>query len=100
MPAVIRIGDMSAGHGCFPPTALAVTPVNKTFFNGRKPGVLSPACQHVEHRCGRVVHPNATRTPSSGAAKTFIEGFPAARIGDSIVCGDTCSGGSPNSFIE
>jgi uncharacterized Zn-binding protein involved in type VI secretion len=100
MPAVIRVGDMSTGHGCFPPTALAVSPVSKTFFNAKKPGVVSGACQHVAHTCGRVTHPNNTRVPSSGASKTFIEGFPAARIGDNIACGDTCGEGSPNSFIE
>ena len=100
MPAVIRLGDMSTGHGCFPPTPLVVTPVSKTFFNGILAGVVSGACQHDTHSCGIVVHPQSTRNPSSGSSKTFIEGSPAARIGDNITCGDACGEGSPNSFIE
>lgn len=100
MPAVIRLNDMSTGHGCFPPTNLVSTPVSKTFVNGILAGVVSGSCQYTTHVCGIVVHPSSGRTPSSGSSKTFIEGNPAARIGDDIACGDTCGEGSPNSFIE
>lgn len=101
MPAVIRIGDMSTGHGCFPPTPMAESPVSKTFINGIKPGVVASTSTHVTHSCGVVVHPQGpARSHSSGASKTFIEGFLAARIGDDISCGDTCGEGSPNTFIE
>ena len=100
MPAVIRLNDMSTGHGCFPPTALIATPVSKTFFNGIKAGVVNNSCLHQPHTCGIVTHGGSTRSPSSGASKTFIEGNPAARIGDNIACGDTCAEGSSNSFIE
>jgi len=100
MPAIIRIGDLSTGHGCFAPTTLVVTPVQKTFVNGIKAGVVSPACQYISHVCGIVVHPQSSRNPASGAIKTFIEGNPAARIGDSIACGDACAQGSTNTFIE
>jgi uncharacterized Zn-binding protein involved in type VI secretion len=100
MPAVIRVGDFSTGHDCFHPTALLGSPVRKTKFNNKFPGVVSNACQHAAHTCGKTTHPNNTRVPSSGASKTFIEGFRAARIGDPIACGDTCGEGSHNSFIE
>ena len=100
MPAISRIGDMSTGHGCFPPTALVVTPVTKTFFNGKLASVVNSGCQHAAHVCGTAVHAGATRAPSSGASKTFIEGNPAARIGDNISCGDAIGEGSPNTFIE
>ena len=100
MPAVSRIGDMSTGHGCFPPTALVATPVSKTFFNGKLASVVNSACQHATHCCGPVCHAGSTRSPSSGASKTFIEGNPAARIGDNIACGDAIAEGSSNSFIE
>lgn len=100
MPAVIRLNDMSTGHGCFPPTALVATPVTKTYFNGILAGVVDQACVHAPHTCGLVTHGGETRAPSSGAAKTYIEGNPAARIGDDIACGDTCAEGSSNSFIE
>ena len=100
MPAVIRLGDVSTGHGCFPPTNLAATPVSKTYVNGILAGVVSGGCQYTAHSCGIVVHPNTSRTPSSGASKTYIEGNPAARIGDNISCGDACGQGSTNTFIE
>lgn len=91
---------MSTGHGCFPPTALVATPVTKTYFNGILAGVFNSQCRHAPHTCGVVTHGGAERAPSSGASKTYIEGNPAARIGDDIACGDTCAEGSPNSFIE
>ena len=100
MPAVSRIGDMSTGHGCFPPTALVKTPVSKTFFNGKLASVVNSECLHAPHSCGIITHAGATRSPSSGANKTFIEGKQAARIGDNIACGDAIAEGSPNSFIE
>jgi len=100
MPAVSRLGDMSTGHGCFPPTALIATPVSKTFFNGILASVVDSGCLHAPHTCGRVTHAGTTRSPSAGASKTYIEGKLAARIGDSIACGDAIAQGSPNSFIE
>ncbi len=100
MPAVSRLGDMSTGHGCFPPTALIQTPVSKTFFNGIKPSVINSGCQHATHCCGIVCHGGTARSPSTVASKTYIEGFLAARIGDNIACGDAIAEGSPNSFIE
>jgi uncharacterized Zn-binding protein involved in type VI secretion len=100
MPAVSRLGDMSTGHGCFPPTALTSTPVAKTFFNGKLATVVDSSCLHAPHTCGQVTHAGATRSPSSGASKTYIEGKLAARIGDSIACGDAIAQGSSNSFIE
>jgi hypothetical protein len=72
---------MSTGHGCFPPTALVQTPVTKTFFNGKLASVVNSACQHAAHSCGITTHSGSTRSPSSGASKTFIEGKVAARIG-------------------
>jgi uncharacterized Zn-binding protein involved in type VI secretion len=100
MPAVSRLGDKSTGHGCFPPTALVKTPVLKTYFNGILASVVNSECQHAPHSCGITTHAGSTRSPSNGASKTFIEGELAARIGDSITCGDVIAQGSFNSFIE
>lgn len=100
MPAVIRLNDMSTGHGCFPPTPLVQTPVTKTFFNGILAGVIDEQCQHAPHTCIPVTHAGVERSPSMGSTKSFIEGKAAARIGDDITCGDTCAEGSTNSFIE
>jgi hypothetical protein len=100
MPAVARMTDKSTGHGCFPPTAMVLTPVSKTFFNGKLAGSKSSSCQFATHSCGVTVHPQSTRIPSSSAGKTYIEGNLAVRIGDSIGDGDAIAQGSSNSFIE
>ncbi len=100
MPAVVRIGDMSTGHDCFPPTSMQGTPVSKTFINGRKPGVRNGQSFHQTHSCGDTVHPAPeARSHSGGSSNTFIEGFAASRIGDNISCGDAVGQGSPNTFI-
>lgn len=100
MPAVSRIGDLSTGHGCYPPTVLVVTPVKKTFWNGKLSSVVNSACQHATHCCGSSCHVGSERSPSTGALKTYIESWAAARIGDNITCGDAIAQGSYNSFIE
>jgi hypothetical protein len=100
MPAVSQKGKMSTGHGCFSPTAMVQTPVSKTYFNGILAGVVDQGCQFAPHTCGLTTHSQAERYVSSGASKTYIEGKPAARIGDEIACGDAIAEGSANSFIE
>jgi len=101
MPAVIRLGDLSAGHGCFPASALVETHIQKTFINKIKPGCITGSgSKYITHCCGPDCHQTSQRFPSSGASKTYIEGILAARIGDPIACGDTCAEGSYNTFIE
>lgn len=101
MPAVIRLGDLSQGHGCFPASQLTETHIQKTFVNKIKPGCISNAgSKYIIHCCGPDCHPTSDRFPSSGASKTYLEGILAARIGDPINCGDICAEGSYNTFIE
>lgn len=99
MPAVIRLGDLSTGHGCFAPTPLVKTKVSKTFVNGILPGVIDELCQYEDHCCGPNCHTDVERSPSVGSTKTYFEGSPVARIGDNIACGDACAEGSFNTFI-
>jgi len=100
MPAVSRIGDKSTGHGGFPPTSMITTPISKTYFNGKFAGVVSPNCKFAAHSQGITTHNSDIRYPNSGASKTSIEGFKAARIGDNLADGDVIAQGSANSFIE
>lgn len=100
MPAVSLKGKMSTGHGGFPPTAMTSTPVTKTYFNGILAGVVDAQCKFATHSLGTTIHPEATRYPTSGASKTYIEGKLAARIGDPLADGDAIAEGSSNSFIE
>lgn len=100
MPAVVRLGDTSTGHGCFPPTNLVTTAATKSYINGILVGLQDEASQFSTHTCGNSTHPQNGRFISSGSTKSFIEGKPVARIGDNISCGDACGQGSHNSFLE
>jgi uncharacterized Zn-binding protein involved in type VI secretion len=94
MAAASRLGDLSTGHICFPPTACISTSATKTYFNGilaQKQG-----SRFNSHRCGKTTHAGSQRATSSGSSTVFIEGARAVRIGDSIACGDTVAQGSPN----
>lgn len=91
MPAASRKGDLTAGHGCFPPTAITGS-CSKTFINGILASVQGVSV--ATHKCGRTVH--SSRTVSSGSGTVFIEGIAATRVGDSVNCGDTIGQGSSN----
>lgn len=100
MPAASRIGDMSTGHGCFPPTPINSTPAQKTYINGILASVIDSTL--VRHRCGKVTH--VLRETFIGSSKVFIEGRAACRIGDGIECdgvnfGDAMAEGSSNTFF-
>jgi uncharacterized Zn-binding protein involved in type VI secretion len=95
MPAACRLTDSSTGHGCFPPTTVNGGVASKTSIEGLMAAVVGSS--HPPHSCGTTVH--AGRTISSGSAKTTIEGIPAARIGDSISCGDVMGQGASKTFI-
>lgn len=101
MPAISKLGDMSTGHEGFPPTPMVTTPVVKTYVNGILAGVADPQCQFVEHHMGSTVHPQQDRYPIPAPGnKTYIEGYPIARIGDSLHDGDAIAEGSSNSFSK
>lgn len=91
MSAVIRIGDLSAGH-CFPPFPLLQGSSN-VFINGLAVGRITDP--YPTHTCPPASH-NAVQ--SSGSSSVFINGLAVGRIGDSISCGDICANGSPNVF--
>ena len=97
MPAVVLDGNISTGHGCFPPTAISAS-ASKTYVNGIK--VALHGDTHASHSCGTTVHPTSSRNGISGASKTYIESKKPLRIGDSIGCGDAEGQGSANTFIE
>lgn len=100
MSGISVIGDTTTGHDGYPPTKMVTSPVTKTKFNGKKPGVVDPACQFITHNKGLSVHPQEIRYPIEGSKKTKIEGYYLARIGDKLADGDIIAKGSDNSFVE
>lgn len=100
MPGIAVIGDTTTGHDGYPPTKMVTSPISKTKFNGKKPGVMHESCQFIQHNLGNSVHPQVSRYPVEGSKKTKIEGYYLARIGDKLADGDVIAKGSDNSFIE
>ena len=91
MPPVTRIGDMSTGHGCYPPRPAV----------GGSPNVYTNNIPTVRlndpwdsHACpGTPPHSGNT---SSGSSTVYVNNLPVCRIGDSISCGGASAEGSPN----
>lgn len=98
MPAVALQGQMSTGHGCFPPTAAVGPYTTKSYFNG-KPIQLRGTTQYAPHTCGTTTHPSSARKVSAAGGTFYLEGKLVAMIGDMIDCGDAVAEGSPTSFI-
>jgi uncharacterized Zn-binding protein involved in type VI secretion len=94
MPAASRKGDLTAGHACFPPTAI-IGSCSKIYINGILASKLGVGV--ASHRCGKTTH--AGRTVTGGSSTVFFENARATRIGDSVNCGDTIGQGSKNVII-
>lgn len=90
MAAISRIGDMSTGHGSFPPTA-ATAGSTDVFANGI--GVVRVGDPYAPHGSPSPSVPHS-RTLSAGSGSVFANGIAIGRIGDSISCGDASAAGS------
>lgn len=89
MPAIMRLGDMTNGHG-FPPKPI-VSGASTVFING-VPAARQGDATSV-HCLGPICHSGAI---AAGSSTVFVEGKPAARTGDPDCCGDTMGPGSGN----
>ena len=65
------------------------------FINERGAGRLNDT--YASHSCK--IHSSHVGHVSNGSTTVFINGRPAARIGDSISCGGSVAEGSPDVFI-
>ena len=96
MPPVVRFGDLSTGHECWPgrPNNQASTNV---FANNL--GVHRVGDSWFPHTCGIATHSGIQAT---GSPNVFVNNKPVARIGDQIACApkDTNATGSPNVIIN
>ncbi len=81
---------LSTGHSCWVSNPLDMAVTKKTTIEGRKAGTNNAT--HPSHRCSKTTHIRATRVVVGGSSKVSCEGFPMARAGDAIACGDTCGG--------
>jgi hypothetical protein len=99
MAAVTYKGALSAGQDGGPPTALThKNQCTKSYVAEGLIGVVGD--QFEQHTANRSVHQDALRQITSGASKTYFEGFLAARINDPIADGDIVNQGSAKTFVE
>jgi len=91
MPGVAKQGDMSSGHGGFPPRT-GISSVSDVFING------SPVHVHGDvfavHSDGNSAHGGT----AIASGHIFCHGKPVLRIGDPISCGGVVTSASGNVF--
>lgn len=94
MPAATRLGDNCTGHdSCSSVPLVECSPdVN---INGLGAGRMGD--HYSSHGC--IVHSSHQDVISSGSSTVFINGKPAARVGDSVSLGGSVQAGSGNVFI-
>lgn len=92
MAAVVRLGDLCSGHGCFPPRANTSASPN-VFCNGLAVHRLGDSWG--DHSCG---HSHHTSVLAAGSSKVFVNGRPIARVADSVACGSVAAQGSSSVF--
>ena len=94
MPAATRLGDISTGHGAFPPRPNDQGSPN-VFDNGI---ALHRQGDHWVTHCNPIpsCHDGFL---SAGSPAVYANSKQAGRIGDPISCGDTVATGSSNVFI-
>jgi len=92
--AVVRLGDICTGHGCYPARA-NISASSDVFVNGL--GVHRVGDSWSAHSCPDT--PPHGSTQASGSGSVFVNGKAVARVGDSIACGSSNATGSSNVFI-
>lgn len=94
MPAATRLGDCCTGHdGCGSTSLVDCSPnVN---INGKGAGRLGDS--YASHGC--LAHPSHQDKIDAGSSTVFINGLPAARVGDAVSIGGSVQDGSDNVFI-
>ena len=92
MPAAHRKGDLCTGHGCFPPRKNRNGSPN-VFVNGISWHRQGDGWNR--HCCGDNCHSGKT---AEGSNTVYVNGLPAARIGDPVSCGSACGRGSKDVF--
>lgn len=91
MPAVVRLGDICTGHGCFPPRP-NVQASGDVRINGI--GAHRRGDGWGVHCCG-ICHGSVLAV---GSSTVFVNGQQLARIGDAVACGSAAAQGSHNVY--
>lgn len=92
MSGIVRVGDLSTGHGNFPPRPV-ITGSDSVFLNGlpvvRVGDVWAEHCDNSScHLCNQAV----------GSSTGFVNGMPLVTQGMATGCGDFVAIGSTDTF--
>lgn len=92
MPAA-RIGSLTTGHGCWPPTIVAAGAPTVIAQGLPASFVGAPA---MPHTCTRsATPPTHPLMVAMGSSSVIVQGMPGARIGDFMSCTDIIAMGAP-----
>lgn len=94
MPAATRQGDNCTGHDACPPVPLVEYSPDVS-INGLGAGRAGD--HYAAHGC--ISHSSHQDVIAAGSSTVFINGKPAARVGDSVSIGGSVQGGSGDVFI-
>ena len=95
MPALTREADKCTGHDACPPRPLATCSPD-VIVNGRG---AARVVKDIYEAHGCDAHAPHSAVIASGSGNTYINGYPAGRIGDPVSCGGSVAEGSPNVFV-
>ncbi|MGD8111849.1 PAAR domain-containing protein [Vibrio sp. TRT 17S01] len=98
MPEAARLGDIGSAHDCFPSTQ--ITAGSPDVMINDLPAVWQgDPLQGHGCPCDKTPHGSHPRSVAGGLSGVFIDGKPAARLGDAIDCGGVISSASPDVVI-
>lgn len=89
MPDVTRLGDLSTGHGGFPPQP-SISASSKVLASGK--GVVRQGDAYAVHSDGSSSHGGVAQ---SGSSKVLVSGKQTMRVNDPISCGSKVMRGTP-----
>lgn len=96
MPAIVRLGDICTGHGCWPSRANSTASTN-VFVNGMGAHRVGDGWQ--AHTCPDIPETHSS-SQATGSPTVFVGGQALARIGDAIACGSSNATGSNNTYAN
>ena len=94
MISIVRLEDLSTGHGCFPPQTLCSG--SPSVLTNSIPTGRQGDCYSVHCCCSiPTSHGGAL---ASGRPNVLVNSKPIGYVGDPVTCGGSAATGSPNCF--
>lgn len=86
------LSSPTTGHGCWPSTIICQS-CRTVIAQGLPVACLSHAA--IPHTCIVLPFPTHGLVVGKGSGTVIVENLPAARVGDSMTCGDLIASGAP-----